>query len=234
MKKILMLATVLILLAGSTGAAATQGILTVVQEKFLVLPYENYYEGNVYAEVKNTGDKPVQFNGGLFELFDAAGNSIGSQELLYYDCNPEVLLPGETGFVYSTIAVEDAGEESYIADHALTLLGTGNITTSVMRYSATAYFQEGTDEFASSRYAAAIVGNETDEILRDFFAGFALKDVNGELLYVTSGTWASSGIVGHSLMEVRLRVDENVVDYWNSKGIVPASAEAIVFKTSPK
>lgn len=233
-KKMLALTAALILLAGLTGAAAAQGDLTVVQEKFLVLPYETYYEGSVYAEVKNTGDMPVQFSGGLFELFDAAGNSIGSQELLYYDCNPEVLQPGETGYVYATIAVEEAREESDIADYSLTLLDTGNITTSVVRYPATAHFQDGTTEFPSRRYAAAIVENQTDEILRDFYAGFALKDAQGKLLYVTSGTWASSGILGQSAMEIRLRLDENIVDYWNSEGIVPVSAETIVFKTYQK
>lgn len=230
-KKMLALTAALILLAGLSGAAAAQGNLTVAQETFLVLPYEDYYEGNVYAEVENTGDMPVQFSGGLFELFDTAGNSIGSQELLYYDCNPEVLLPGETGYVYATIAVESASEKGDIADYSLTVLGTGDITTSVTRYLATAHFQDGTAEFPSRRYAAAIVENQTDEILRDFYAGFALKDAQGKLLYVTSGTWASSGILGQSAMEIRLRVEENIVDYWNSEGIDPAAAATIVFKT---
>lgn len=233
-KKMLALTAALVLLAGLTGAAAAQGNLAVVQEKFLVLPYETYYEGSVYAQVKNTGDMPVQFSGGLFELFDAAGKRIKSQELLYYDCNPEVLLPGETGYVYARISVEDATKESDIADYSLTLLGTGNITTSVVRYPATAHFQDGTAEFPSRRYAAAIVENNTDEMLRDFFAAFALKDAEGKLLYVTSGTWASSGVLGQSSMEIRLRVDENIIDYWNSEGIDPAAAEAIVFKTYQK
>lgn len=233
-KKMLALTAALVLLAGLTGAAAAQGNLAVVQEKFLVLPYETYYEGSVYAQVKNTGDMPVQFSGGLFELFDAAGKSFKSQELLYYDCNPEVLLPGENGYVYARISVEDATKESDIADYSLTLLGTGNITTSVVRYPATAHFQDGTAEFPSRRYAAAIVENNTDEMLRDFFAAFALMDAEGKLLYVTSGTWASSGVLGQSSMETRLRVDENIIDYWNSEGIDPAAAEAIVFKTYQK
>ena len=232
-RKILALATALMLTAGLTGTAAAGGKLTVVQETALVLPYEDYFEGVIYAEVKNTGDKPVQFSSGLFELFDAAGNSIGSQEMAYYDSNPEVLLPDETGYVYARIEVEEAKLESDIADYALSLIGTGSITTSVVRYPATAFFQEGEGEFASRRYAAAIAENQSEETLRDFYAGIALKDDQGKLLYVNSGTWSSSGIPARQSMEIRLQVDENVVDYWKAEGIVPAAAEAIVFKTTP-
>ena len=51
----------------------------MVRENFYVLPYWSGFAGYVYAEVKNIGDKPVQFNGGLLELFDAEGNSIESE-----------------------------------------------------------------------------------------------------------------------------------------------------------
>ena len=233
-RKILALTAALLLMTGLTGTAAAGGTLSVVQETALVLPYEDYFEGVIYAEVKNTGDKPVQFSSGLFELFDAEGNSIGSREMAYYDSNPEVLLPGETGFAYAKIEMEGVKLQSDVADYALSLSGTGSITTSVDRYPASAFYQEGEGEFASRRYVAAIVENQSEETLRDFYAGIALKDAQGKLLYVNSGTWASSGIPAHQSMEIRLQVDENVVNYWESEGIVPAAAEAVVFKTAPK
>jgi hypothetical protein len=234
MKKIVALGAMLVLLAGMMTAAAAEGALTVVQKKLLVLPTDGGLIGNVYAEVSNTGNVPLQFTGGLFELFGKDGNSIGSNELNFYDLNPEVLLPGETGFFYSSIEVENASEEDYIADYSLVLDSTDQVTTAVTRYPVEAHFQTGTGEFELLRYGAAIVENKGDETLRDFFAVFALKDAAGDLLYIKSGTWASSGVVGHSKMEIRLKVDERAVDHWMEKGIVPATAEAIVFKTSPK
>lgn len=229
----LALGALLVLMAGMMNAAAAEGALAVVRETFLVLPDEDSFEGNVYAEVRNTGDAALQFTGGVFELFGRDGNSIASQALHYFDCNPEVLLPGEAGFLYSKIRVDNARDEGFIADYSLTLNAADRVTTAVERYPATAFFQTGLGEYDALAYAAAIVENKGEETLRDFFAAFALEDAEGRLLYVTSGTWASSGVVGHSSMEIRLKVDEAVLADWDKRGVVPASAEAIVFRTFP-
>ena len=53
--------TLLLTLAGTALAA---GKLTVAQETFFVLPYSTYYQGVVYAELTNSGDKPVELSGG--------------------------------------------------------------------------------------------------------------------------------------------------------------------------
>jgi len=229
-RRIMVLGIALVLITGFVGAAS-QGGLSVAQETLLVLPNGDNLEAFVYAVIENTSLSIQQFQGGLAELFDADSNIVGSEQLVEYDLSPEVLAPGETGLLYIGIDIPSVDTANKISRHALTLFSTGNITTQVARYPAVARYQEGEGEFELRRYAAATVNNETNETLRDFYAGFALKDENGKLLYVSSGTWASSGILSHSSMEIRLRIDSRVVDYWVEKGIVPATAEAIVFKT---
>ncbi len=69
----------LLLFAAVSGTALAAGKLTVKSETFVVLPYSDYHAGYVYAELENTGDKPVEYTGGLLELFDEEGNSIDAE-----------------------------------------------------------------------------------------------------------------------------------------------------------
>lgn len=232
--KRLALCMALILMAAVAGAAAADDHLTVTQETLLVLPDGDSFEGLVFAVIENTGTATRQFTGGLAELYDAADKRIALEELSAYDCNPEALAPGEKGLLYISIKVPGAHTAGEIAAHSLTLESTQEVAISVARYPAAASYQEGDGAYIRNRYAAAVVQNQTDVTLRDFFAVFALRDEGGNLMYITSGTWASSGILSRSAMEIRLRVDARVVDDWVQKGIAPAAAEAIVFKTFPE
>jgi len=105
MKRLAIILLVLVLLPVSAFAA---GKATVTQEAFYVRPFTTYYAGEIYAEITNTGDKPVIFNGGLVELYDANGDAIESQNL--YSCYPAILAPGEKGYLYRTITVKEATE----------------------------------------------------------------------------------------------------------------------------
>ena len=131
MKKVLCL--LLVVLMFSCIPAMAAGKLEISQETFYVMPYySDNYAGYVYAEVENVGDKPVVFNGGLLELFNADGDSIEAND--YVSCYPSVLNPGEKGYIYVSQDVEEATTPDYIDDYLLTVTGKGENEATVHRF----------------------------------------------------------------------------------------------------
>ena len=174
----------LLLFALISGTALAAGKMTVKSETFIVLPYLDYHAGYLYAEVENTGDKPVEYTGGLFELFDEEGNSIEAEEP--YRCYPAVLGPGETGYLYVYKSVEEATDRSFINDYLLTVTGKGAKGKTVTRYPATAKYEENKTGYWTNYYEIATVTNDTKETCYDFTAVFAARDAEGNLLHVQS------------------------------------------------
>ncbi|MHC1787767.1 MAG: hypothetical protein AB9880_11990 [Christensenellales bacterium] len=234
MKKALIRVLALMMALLLPGAALAAGKLTLLQETFVVLPTEGYHEGVVYAEVGNAGDKPVAFNSGLFELYDKDGATLDSLDLDYYDCNPEVLQPGETGFFRASIPVEAATDAATIADHTLNILGTGTLDTVVTRFSVLAAYKREMEDGVPHDYIIAIIGNDTDESIFDFYVTYALKDAQGKLLYTTVNTYSYVGLMPHAATQLRVEVRENAVAWMDEQGLVPLTAEAIAFTSLSK
>jgi len=211
-----------------SGTAFAAGKLSVVQEKFIVMPYLNYHAGYIYAEVKNVGDKPVEFNGGLLEMFDAQGNSIESTN--WIGCYPEVLGPGETGYASAYQSVEAAIETSFIDDYLLTITGKGAKDRSTVYLPVTnQQYLETKETYWSYTNVSADLENTTDATVRDFYVVFALKDAEGKLLYVTSCQPSYVGIKPGSSVEVLTSVDSAIKDYFTANNIVPATVEVIAY-----
>jgi len=224
--------TLLFVMVLFSGVASAAGKLTVTQEAFYVLPFLDYNSGYVYAEVENTGDKPVGFNGGLLELFDADGNSIESTNL--YSCYPEVLQPGEKGYLNASQSVEEAKEASFIADYMLTVTGKGNSDQITLRFPVTAKYETVDESYWKVTYVTATVENNTDKTYYNYTAVFALKDKEGKLLYVTACYPSYIGLLPGTKVEVRTQVDSDTIEYFDAKGIIPEQIEAIVYVTVDK
>lgn len=234
MKKTLALTIALILSILLASPAAAAGELTIMQENFVVLPYEDYYAGVVYVELKNTGDKPVEFGMGRFQLAKADGELIRYLDLDSFDCNPEVLQPDETSYMRIEIKVEEAKEADYIADYALTILGHDYIATEVTRFSTTAEYHKDEDRISAKDYVVATIKNDTAENLFDFYVVYVLKDADGALLFTNLGNYISPALMANSFSQMRFRIDQNAVDYMEKNNLVPVIAEAIAFKSAPK
>ena len=211
-----------------SGTALAAGKLSVVQEKFIVMPYITYHAGYVYAEVKNIGDKPVEFDGGLLEMYDKDGNSIESTN--WIGCYPTVLGAGEIGYAYAEQSVEAATETSFIDDYLLTITGKGAKGRSTVYIAVTnKQYLEVKKPYYSYTNVSADVENTTDATVRDFYVVFALKDAEGKLLYVTSCQPSYVGIKPGSSVEVLTRVDSAITEYFTANNIVPATVEAIAY-----
>ncbi|MHC1786396.1 MAG: hypothetical protein AB9880_05005 [Christensenellales bacterium] len=217
-----------------SGAALAVGELTLAEERFFVLPKETYYEGVVYARLENTGDMPIQLTGGLIELLGRDGLAVGSANLQYFDANPEVMLPGESGYISTAISVKEATEPGYIADYTLSVLGTGNVTRTVTRFKSTAEFVRIDDKKKVRDYINALVLNETEEPVFDFYVTYLLRDAQGNIIYSDVMTYAYTGLMPGASTLLRAEVKESVVAWMEAHHMMDALAEAVAFTSSPK
>ena len=228
-RKSLALGVVLALIPLLSGGAFAMGNMVVTQDEMVVIPYyEGTYYTMVFAEVTNTGDKPVEFNSGLLELFDPDSNSLSSSDIYY--CYPPVLAPGEVGYTYSVNYV-DAPSGEDIADFMLTMTGKGSISQTVVRLDATARYEQITDDYGTYDYLVAEIQNNGEDVLSNGQVVFVMKDEGGKILYVTSSywDWYDSGLMPGSTMRIRYQVDSYYVDYMTQNNIVPATVEAVAF-----
>ncbi len=229
-RKLLMWTLVMLVLALSltTGAQAI-GKLVVAQEKMVVVPYyDTAYYAYVFAEVTNSGDKPVAFASGLMEVFDSDGNSLASNSIYY--CYPSVLQPGEMGYLHGSSYVEAEGPDG-IDDFMLSITGQGSISTTITRLETTARLETTQDTYSTYDALVAEIKNTLDTPLTSFEIIYAAKDEAGELLLVTSSYWNGYdiGILPGSSVEMRSWLDSTLTDYMRENQIVPATVEVIAY-----
>lgn len=224
---ICLLALVLLLSTGALPVSAA-GKLSVVQEAFYVLPYLDYHAGYVYAEVRNIGDKPVEFNGGLLELYDPEGNSIEAEN--YLRCYPDFLDAGETGYMYMQQSVKEATDKSFIDDYLLTITGKGAKENPVIRMqTADAKLVTEDSAYWSRSYFYADVTNTSADIAYEFYVVFALKDAEGKILYADSCNPSYVGLKPDNTVQIRLSVDSDLIEYFAANNITPSTVEAIAY-----
>ena len=229
MKKTLLAALVAsLLLCVLAGSALAAGKATVTQEAFYVRPFLDYYAGEVYAEITNTGDRPVIFNGGLIELYNPDGDAIESDNL--YRCYPEVLAPGEVGYLYNMTTVSDAKEADYIDDYALTITGKAENAKETVRLTTEGSFGEYQYSKYSSEFAMfANVTNNTSELARRVRIVCALYDKEDKLLYADSTELYNLGIPPEQTVEVRMSVDSRIQSAWEAEETAPARIVTIAY-----
>lgn len=233
MKKNTILTTALILIILLVNTAYAAGELTVSQENFVVLPYKTYYEALIYAELKNTGDKPVEFNAGLFELFTADGEPVSYLTLVWYDCCPEVLQPEEMSFIRARISFE-APDIGYVTDYSFSIIGRGSMDRVVTRFTTVAEYQRDTNRAKPIDYIIATIKNDTEDTLFGYYVTYALKNAEGKLLYTNTSEAIDAALMPHSSTQLRFQIDESAVAYIDANDLVPVTAEAIAYRTAAK
>ncbi len=220
MKKIALLVLSLVMALTAICPAFAAGKLEVVQEKFYSVElYENSFSAYVYAEVINSGDKPVKCHNSLWEIYDANGDTLDSMD--YVSCHPDVLQPGQTGYVLATIRLDDVESADAAADYLLTLSGKSDNETVVVTLPATAAYIHTQGEYTDTHELIATVTNETNETIYDVVVAFAVKDAEGNLVYVEEAATYNVGIMPGTSMEVRSKLTYNsMVEYLMENGIM--------------
>ena len=234
MKRLVVL--IIVLLVVFSTPAFSAGKITVTQEKLYVLPLYSSHVSFFYAELKNTGNKPIVVNDGLIELFDNEGVTIDVDSIT--DCCPWVLNPGAVGYMFNILTVEDDERERYIDDYLLTIIGSGTCNVAYTKYLACdGEFQEikysPFDEtgFDAIRIDATIY-NDIDEILfsDEIRIAIALYDSDNKLLYTDciSPNFKDRIAIpaGQSVIFYK-NVENMIVESWRKDGIRPTRIETI-------
>ena len=224
-KRIILFVLALSLVCASAFAADN---LVVNQKKMISLDYYGTVDVEVYAELENTGDKPVEFSSGLVELLDKDGNVIGSSD--YLNANPAVLAPGEKGNIVVSIYPESVTVPTDVVD--FTLVVTGKSTTSETKLlKATGTYEPGVvDGYWTYNYLTAEITNETADTLYDPYCVYALKDADGNLLYVYYTAAYSIGVPAGGTVFMRASLPDMILEYLNANGITPATVDTIAYE----
>jgi len=225
MKKLF--ALVIATLFALSAPALAAGNATIMQEVFYVRPYSTYYAGDVFAELKNTGDKPVKFNGGMIELFDEGGNSIESNNI--YSCYPPILGPGEMGYIFKTTTVKEAKEKSYIDDYSLTVTSKGENKKEIKYLSSDGDYRLVEKSYKDELVIAASIQNDTDAVLFNVTTVIALYDSNDKLIYADYISPSNIGVPPGQSLFLHKRVESKILDLWVENGITPVRIATIAY-----
>ena len=226
MKKALALMILLTITLCSVPAFAA-GKLSIEQENFHVVQSYDVY-GYAYAKLANVGDKPIKVNTGLLEIFDANGDALTSTD--YYSDYAEYLQPNEYTYIKLYDEVEDA-EPSDVDDYMLTITGKANTDYISYRFPCTTSYEPNvTEGYWTYNYMYATFTNDTEEPVYNISVVFALLDAEGNILYMDDANmYDDKAVMPGSSIIIRKDVSSSFIEYFEQKGLVPASVDAIAY-----
>lgn len=216
MKKLVSLLLVILLLPVSATSLAA-GKATVTQEVFYVTAsYDGTFDGIVFGEITNTGDKDVAIDSGVYELFDVDGEAIASGKI--YSFYPEIIQPGEKSFFSISGNAETATKSTDIDDYSVTVVGKSAKENAITILPSTCSFEEYND-YKNTRNTDLyiIIENNTDDIVSGTRAVWAVYDKEGRLIYVDS-TSTYVGILPGSKIQLSTRIDSDIQAVLNTAG----------------
>lgn len=227
MKKFTALILTLCLALACTTALAA-GKLSVTQETYTPIEYyTNTYAGFIFAEVTNTGDKNVAFASGIFEILNEDGEALESADV--WSCYPDVLAPGETGYIFRYDTVDDVKSVEDIPDYTLTVSGKSSTDEAPIRLTASAVVNE-VEYWRSTIYQVTVtVTNDTDATVYEPTVVYALYDADGKLLYSDRTSLYNLGIPAGQTVEVVMNVTDSFMSVWADAGVAPTTTQAIAY-----
>ena len=195
MKKRIVGMMVALMICGILPACAAGGIGTT-EETWYVVPHSGDYRVYCHASVMNSGGEPEKIKDLLFEIRDRADTAIESTAR--YKLYPEILEPGQSGWLVVSLDVKDIETKSLIDHYALTI----------------------TSKLEDDQ-AARVLTAEAEYLAED-------EDGNeGRLLYIDSDATKDVGLTGGGALLVRAQVKSDIMDELEDAGTEIASAEAI-------
>ena len=225
MKKFFAVLLVLVFCMTSVSALAA-GKLNVAQENFYTVTTSYSVTGYVFAKVENTGDKTIGIKGGLFEVYDADGETVATDDYPYTYLH--VLEPGEYTYVRGYGYVSDP--EAVMDDYTFEIYGKGELDYIDNRLPVeTELALDYKEGYSTYNYMFATVTNDTEETAYDVEVVMALLAEDGQILYVNNVSLYNVGITAGSSATFRINIDSAFMDYINENGITVAGVDAIAF-----
>lgn len=225
MKRYIALILTLILAAGALPAFAA-GSIEPTEETWYVVSHSDDYRVYYYAVVTNGGEKTVSVNDLLFEIQDNEGTTLESTSK--YKLYPEILKPGESGWLVISKDVKDLNSKSDIDHYTLTITTKANDDKEVRPLTASAEYLMK-DEDDNEDVMRATVANDGTENAFGITVAMAARDAQGKLLYIASDTTKDIGLANGGALLVRSLINASVMDELDKEQTEVASVEAIAY-----
>lgn len=225
MKRFTVLLVALVMLCGALPACAAGGISTT-EETWYVAPHSDDWRVYFYAAVKNDADRAETVNDLLFQIQDQAGTTIESTTK--YKLYPEVLQPGESGWLVLSQDVKDIADRAEIDHYTLTLTSRDEDDEAAAMLEAAAEYLKK-DEDDNENMLRAAVTNTGDKDAFEITVAMAARDAEGKLLYVARTATKDIGLASGSVLLVRTGMDSDIVDALKDAGTEVASVDAVAY-----
>lgn len=225
MKRFIGLLVALVLLCGVLPAYAAGGISTT-EETWYVTSHSDDWRVYFYATVKNDSDRAETVNDLLFQIQDQADTTIESTTK--YKLYPEVLQPGESGWLVVSQDVKDIADKAEIDHYTLTLTSKGEDDEAAAMLDASAEYLKK-DEDDNENMLRAAVTNTGDKDAFEITVAMAARDAEGKLLYVARTATKDIGLAAGNALLVRAEMDSDIVDALKDAGTEVASVDAVAY-----
>ena len=229
MKRIIALIITLILSCSAVSAMAAGNIQPTDDTASYVLSHSDGYRVYYYAVVTNNGDKRASINDLLFEIRDRSDVTFESTSK--YSLYPEILEPGQSGWLVITRDVKDVDEKSYIDHFNLTITSKAADDDKEIRPLTASAEYVAKDEDDNEDLLRANVTNSGDGNAFRITVAMAARDAEGKLLCIVGDTTRDIGLAAGNTLMLRTAIRSDIMDAIEDAGAQLAATEAIAYRT---
>ena len=228
MKRIIALIITLILSCSAVSALAAGNIQPTDDVASYVLSHSDGYRVYYYAVVTNNGDARASINDLLFEIRDRSDATFESTSK--YTLYPEILEPGQSGWLVITRDVKDIDEKGMIDHFNLTITTkAADDDEEVRPLTATAEYV-AKDEDDNEDVLRATVTNDSDENAFKITVAMAARDGEGKLLYIAGDGTKDIGLAAGNALLTRSLIRSDIMDEIEKLNAEVATVEAMAFR----
>jgi len=228
MKRITALIIALILSCSAVSAMAAGNIQATEDTAYYVLSHSDGYRVYYYAVVTNNGDKRASINDLLFEIRDR--DDVTFESTSKYSLYPEILEPGQSGWLVVTKDVKDVDEKGTIDHFNLTITTkAADDDDEIRALTAIAEYVEK-DEDDNEDVLRATVTNSGDENAFKVTVAMAARDAEGKLLYVVGDGTRDIGLAAGNTLLMRSIIRSDIMDAIEDAGAQVTAVEAMAYR----
>jgi hypothetical protein len=228
MKRIIALIITLILSCSAVSALAAGNIQATEDTASYVLSHSDGYRVYYYAVVTNNGDKRACINDLLFEIRDR--DDVTFESTSKYSLYPEILEPGQSGWLVITRDVKDVDDKGLIDHFNLTITSkTADDDEEIRALTASAEYVDK-DEDDNEDVLRATVTNSGDENAFKVTVAMAARDAEGKLLYVVGDSTRDIGLAAGNTLLTRTFIRSDIMDAIEDAGAEIAAVEAVAYR----
>jgi len=228
MKRIIALIITLILSCSAVSALAAGNIQATEDIASYVLSHSDGYRVYYYAVVTNNGDKRASINDLLFEIRD--WEDVTFESTSKYSLYPEILEPGQSGWLVITKDVKDVDEKGEIDHFNLTITTKAADDDEEIRTLTASAEYVDKDEDDNEDVLRATVTNSDDENAFKVTVAMAARDAEGKLLYIVGDGTRDIGLAAGNTLLMRSIIRSDIMDAIEDNGAEIAAAEAMAYR----